>query len=194
VEILRRTWHVDGRSVRPDHRMVAHTGFPDLGATTRGPPRGLADHPANSTQLSLGRRVRRVLLKFALGEVPPRAKTQSSAKGEEEDDRGRDGAHRRDASDPTTVATPPRPGGTPPGRRPPAQTSRRHLTRVPPERPSRGKRPITEPMRPPMKSEPSTSSKIASMKLPPPGERQVVHGNPEHPRHQGHGSASTRWR
>jgi tRNA (adenine57-N1/adenine58-N1)-methyltransferase catalytic subunit len=26
-EILRRTWHVDGRSVRPDHRMVAHTGF-----------------------------------------------------------------------------------------------------------------------------------------------------------------------
>jgi len=27
VEILRRTWHIDGRSVRPDHRMVAHTGF-----------------------------------------------------------------------------------------------------------------------------------------------------------------------
>jgi tRNA (adenine57-N1/adenine58-N1)-methyltransferase len=27
VEILRRTWHVDGRSVRPDHRMVGHTGF-----------------------------------------------------------------------------------------------------------------------------------------------------------------------
>lgn len=26
-EILRRTWHIDGRSVRPDHRMVAHTGF-----------------------------------------------------------------------------------------------------------------------------------------------------------------------
>jgi tRNA (adenine57-N1/adenine58-N1)-methyltransferase catalytic subunit len=26
-EILRRTWHVDGRSVRPDHRMVGHTGF-----------------------------------------------------------------------------------------------------------------------------------------------------------------------
>lgn len=26
-ELLRRTWHVDGRSVRPDHRMVAHTGF-----------------------------------------------------------------------------------------------------------------------------------------------------------------------
>ena len=27
VEVLRRTWHIDGRSVRPDHRMVAHTGF-----------------------------------------------------------------------------------------------------------------------------------------------------------------------
>ena len=27
VEIFRRTWHIDGRSVRPDHRMVGHTGF-----------------------------------------------------------------------------------------------------------------------------------------------------------------------
>lgn len=27
VEILRRTWHVESRSVRPDHRMVGHTGF-----------------------------------------------------------------------------------------------------------------------------------------------------------------------
>jgi tRNA (adenine57-N1/adenine58-N1)-methyltransferase len=27
VEVLRRTWHVEGQSVRPDHRMVAHTGF-----------------------------------------------------------------------------------------------------------------------------------------------------------------------
>ena len=26
-EVLRRTWHVEGRSVRPDHRMVGHTGF-----------------------------------------------------------------------------------------------------------------------------------------------------------------------
>lgn len=26
-EVLHRTWHVEGRSVRPDHRMVAHTGF-----------------------------------------------------------------------------------------------------------------------------------------------------------------------
>lgn len=26
-ETLTRTWHIDGQSVRPDHRMVAHTGF-----------------------------------------------------------------------------------------------------------------------------------------------------------------------
>jgi tRNA (adenine57-N1/adenine58-N1)-methyltransferase len=26
-EVLRRTWHIEGRSVRPDQRMVAHTGF-----------------------------------------------------------------------------------------------------------------------------------------------------------------------
>lgn len=27
VEHLARTWHVEGQAVRPDHRMVAHTGF-----------------------------------------------------------------------------------------------------------------------------------------------------------------------
>ncbi len=27
VEILQRGWHVEGQSIRPDHRMVAHTGF-----------------------------------------------------------------------------------------------------------------------------------------------------------------------
>lgn len=27
VEVLERSWHVKGQSVRPDHRMVAHTGF-----------------------------------------------------------------------------------------------------------------------------------------------------------------------
>jgi tRNA (adenine57-N1/adenine58-N1)-methyltransferase len=30
-EILRRSWHVTERSVRPDHRMVAHTGFITVG-------------------------------------------------------------------------------------------------------------------------------------------------------------------
>jgi tRNA (adenine57-N1/adenine58-N1)-methyltransferase len=27
IEVLQRSWHVVGQSVRPDHRMVAHTGF-----------------------------------------------------------------------------------------------------------------------------------------------------------------------
>jgi tRNA (adenine57-N1/adenine58-N1)-methyltransferase len=27
LEVLNRTWHVEGLAVRPDHRMVAHTGF-----------------------------------------------------------------------------------------------------------------------------------------------------------------------
>ncbi len=27
LEVLNRTWHVKGAAVRPDHRMVAHTGF-----------------------------------------------------------------------------------------------------------------------------------------------------------------------
>ncbi len=36
VEVLNRTWHVEGQAVRPDHRMVAHTGF----LTPRGCSRG----------------------------------------------------------------------------------------------------------------------------------------------------------
>jgi tRNA (adenine57-N1/adenine58-N1)-methyltransferase catalytic subunit len=27
VEILQRSWHIEGQAARPDHRMVAHTGF-----------------------------------------------------------------------------------------------------------------------------------------------------------------------
>ncbi len=27
LEVLQRSWHIEGQSVRPDHRMVAHTGF-----------------------------------------------------------------------------------------------------------------------------------------------------------------------
>jgi tRNA (adenine57-N1/adenine58-N1)-methyltransferase len=27
LEVLQRSWHVEGQAVRPDHRMVAHTGF-----------------------------------------------------------------------------------------------------------------------------------------------------------------------
>jgi len=27
LEVLHRTWHIEGQAVRPDHRMVAHTAF-----------------------------------------------------------------------------------------------------------------------------------------------------------------------
>ena len=35
-EVLLRPWHVTGRSVRPDHRMVAHTGFVTVGRRGAG--------------------------------------------------------------------------------------------------------------------------------------------------------------
>jgi tRNA (adenine57-N1/adenine58-N1)-methyltransferase len=35
-ETLMRTWHIEGQSVRPDHRMVAHTGFLTLARLTSG--------------------------------------------------------------------------------------------------------------------------------------------------------------
>ena len=49
VEVLQRTWHVEGASVRPDHRMVAHTGFLSsarfLGASAARTPEG-GDRPS----------------------------------------------------------------------------------------------------------------------------------------------------
>lgn len=41
-EVLHRSWHVGSRSVRPDHRMVAHTGFLTIG-------RRLADDPPSGS-------------------------------------------------------------------------------------------------------------------------------------------------
>lgn len=35
MEVLNRTWHIEGQSVRPDHRMVAHTGFLTRARLTR---------------------------------------------------------------------------------------------------------------------------------------------------------------
>jgi tRNA (adenine57-N1/adenine58-N1)-methyltransferase len=35
IEVLQRSWHVEGQSVRPDHRMVAHTGFLTSGRLLR---------------------------------------------------------------------------------------------------------------------------------------------------------------
>jgi tRNA (adenine57-N1/adenine58-N1)-methyltransferase catalytic subunit len=36
VEVLMRSWHVEGQAVRPDHRMVAHTGFLTAARLLRG--------------------------------------------------------------------------------------------------------------------------------------------------------------
>jgi len=36
VEVLERPWHVEGQSVRPEHRMVAHTGFLTTARLTAG--------------------------------------------------------------------------------------------------------------------------------------------------------------
>ncbi len=53
LEVLQRGWHVEGPSVRPDHRMVAHTGFLtsarllDEAATT---PAGDADEPGGGAE------------------------------------------------------------------------------------------------------------------------------------------------
>ena len=54
IEVLQRSWHVEGQSVRPDHRMVAHTGFLTsarlLGAA--GPRAGAAARQATSSASS----------------------------------------------------------------------------------------------------------------------------------------------
>lgn len=49
VEILQRGWHVEGQSVRPEHRMVAHTGFL-TSARLLGEPGGAAAVPASTSE------------------------------------------------------------------------------------------------------------------------------------------------
>jgi tRNA (adenine57-N1/adenine58-N1)-methyltransferase len=39
-EVLHRSWHVTARSVRPDHRMIAHTGFVTVARRMLRPPLG----------------------------------------------------------------------------------------------------------------------------------------------------------
>lgn len=52
LEVLHRGWHVDGQAVRPDHRMVAHTGFLTVGRFLgRGRPR--SDSVASDDQGSM---------------------------------------------------------------------------------------------------------------------------------------------
>jgi tRNA (adenine57-N1/adenine58-N1)-methyltransferase catalytic subunit len=42
LEVLHRTWHIEARSVRPDHRMVAHTGFLTTARLLAGERSGLS--------------------------------------------------------------------------------------------------------------------------------------------------------
>ncbi len=38
LEVMQRGWHVEGQSIRPDHRMVAHTGFLTVARRLAGDP------------------------------------------------------------------------------------------------------------------------------------------------------------
>ena len=40
LEVLHRTWHIEGQAVRPDHRMVAHTAFLTVSRLVDGSTRG----------------------------------------------------------------------------------------------------------------------------------------------------------
>jgi tRNA (adenine57-N1/adenine58-N1)-methyltransferase len=40
-ETLLRTWNIEGRSVRPDHRMVAHSGFLTVARKVESDPRSV---------------------------------------------------------------------------------------------------------------------------------------------------------
>ena len=53
TETMLRTWHVEGLAVRPDHRMIGHTGFlspRDASRRASSPPRGDAG-PAKGLQV-----------------------------------------------------------------------------------------------------------------------------------------------
>lgn len=53
IEVLHRSWHIEGQSVRPDHRMVAHTGFltqarlltPEIEDSGNSSASGTNEHP-----------------------------------------------------------------------------------------------------------------------------------------------------
>jgi tRNA (adenine57-N1/adenine58-N1)-methyltransferase len=51
IEVLHRGWHIDGQAVRPDHRMVAHTGFLSVGrflGVGRGRQEARSEAPSES--------------------------------------------------------------------------------------------------------------------------------------------------
>jgi tRNA (adenine57-N1/adenine58-N1)-methyltransferase len=66
LEVLHRTWHVEGQSIRPDHRMVAHTGFLTVARRLADDPR--APEPASAPEAEL--------------DAGPAAGTESAAGGE----------------------------------------------------------------------------------------------------------------
>jgi len=70
LEVLHRTWHIEDRSVRPDHRMVGHTGFLTTARLLR--PEELGSRPGGP-----------------VGWTPPEASPRGDAVGS--DDRGPDG-------------------------------------------------------------------------------------------------------
>ncbi len=49
LEVLHRTWHIEGQAVRPDHRMVAHTGF-----LTSARFLGITVMPSDATMAPIG--------------------------------------------------------------------------------------------------------------------------------------------
>ena len=52
LEVLHRTWHIEDRSVRPDHRMVGHTGFVTTARLLR--PEELGSRPSDPTDGGAG--------------------------------------------------------------------------------------------------------------------------------------------
>jgi tRNA (adenine57-N1/adenine58-N1)-methyltransferase len=46
LETLLRTWHITERSVRPDHRMIAHSGFLTTAVRCEPRPAGRVQAPA----------------------------------------------------------------------------------------------------------------------------------------------------
>ena len=53
-ESMVRGWHADGLAVRPEHRMVGHTGFPDHRPAARAGHCGTTTHGAGRRRLPAG--------------------------------------------------------------------------------------------------------------------------------------------
>lgn len=49
LETLLRTWHITERSVRPDHRMIAHSGFLTTAVRCEPRPAGRVQAPVAET-------------------------------------------------------------------------------------------------------------------------------------------------